>query len=147
MVCGHGTKKREETRNFRLDLGLYSSEGSQFQCTGCMKRYNSLAGVHKHLETHDECGLRTPQIEERMKSLKKKPVPTKNFKDLYIKEDGQFSKLVYCNMSTPGYQNTGEEFIESSESHFIELEDTIDEISFRLEVHLIIKAFDILDSI
>ena len=90
MVCGHGTKKREETRNFKLDLGLYSSEGSQFQCTGCMKRYNSLAGVHKHLETNDECGLRTPQIEEQMKSVKKKPVPTKNFKDLYIKEDGQF---------------------------------------------------------
>ena len=90
MVCGHGTKKREETRNFKLDLGLYSSEGSQFQCTGCMKRYNSLAGVHKHLETHDECGLRTPQIEEQMKSVKKKPVPTKNFKVLYIKQDGQY---------------------------------------------------------
>ena len=60
-----------------------------------------------------------------------------------IKEDGQFSKLVYCNMSTPGYQNTGEEFIESSESHFVELEETIDEISLRVEVHLIIKSFNV----
>merc|ERR1712224_382755 len=50
-----------------------------------------------------------------------------------VKEDGQFSKLVYCNMSTPGYQNTGEELIESSESHFVEMEETIDEISLKVE--------------
>ena len=46
-------------------------------------------------------------------------------------------------MTTPGYQNTGEEFIESSESHFVELEETIDEISLRVEVHLIMKSFNL----
>ena len=88
MVCGFGTKTEKKVK--RSYLGLYSSEGSQFQCTGCMKKYNSIRGVHRHLETHDECGLRTIPLNDEMKSVKKKPVPTKNFKDLYIKQDGQF---------------------------------------------------------
>ena len=52
-----------------------------------------------------------------------------------IKEDGQFSQLVYCNMSSPGYQNVVQEFIESSESHFVEIEEII-------EVCLIINSMN-----
>ena len=45
-----------------------------------------------------------------------------------VKEVGQYSKLVYCNMTTPGYDGIAEEFIESSESHFVEVENSLEEI-------------------
>ena len=51
-----------------------------------------------------------------------------------VKSDEDFSKLVYCNMSTPGYENVAEEFIESSESHFVELDETIGGIVSKVEV-------------
>ena len=90
MVCGHGLRTEKKVR--RSYLGLYSSVGAEFLCNGCDKRYNSVRGVHRHLETHDACGLKSPQIEEEMKTVnvKKKPSPMRNFKDLYIKQDGRY---------------------------------------------------------
>ena len=57
------------------------------------------------------------------------------FKNGYynVKTDGQYSKLVYCDMTTPGYNDIDEEFIESSESHFVEVENSISDIKVGLQ--------------
>ena len=52
-----------------------------------------------------------------------------------IKEEGQYSKLVYCDMTTPGYNDVYEEFIESSESHFDEVDMAIAEIVANSDSH------------
>ena len=54
-----------------------------------------------------------------------------------IKAEGEFSRLVFCDMTNVGYnnnENNGEEFIESSESHFVEMDETIGEIVSKVEV-------------
>ena len=59
------------------------------------------------------------------------------FKNSYynVKEEGQFSKLVFCDMeSSGGYDNINEEFIESSETHSFEIDGTIDEIINTIQV-------------
>ena len=60
------------------------------------------------------------------------------FKNGYynVKTDGQFSKLVYCDMTTPGYNDIDEEFIESSESHFVEVENSISDIKVGLQNYI-----------
>ena len=88
MVCGYG--KQTEKRVKRSYLGLYSSVGKQFVCNGCVKRYHSIRGVHKHLETHDSCGLKSPQMIKEVKSVKKVALSKRNYKNLYIKQDGHF---------------------------------------------------------
>ena len=50
-----------------------------------------------------------------------------------VKPDGDFSKLVFCNMSVPGY-DVSDEFIESSASHFIDVETNIDDIEKKCSV-------------
>ena len=52
-----------------------------------------------------------------------------------VKEDGQFSKLVYCDMASLGYDNVDEEYIESSESHFDELEQYLGDYVSRSNNH------------
>ena len=52
-----------------------------------------------------------------------------------VKEDGQYSKLVYCDMTTPGYNDVIQEFIESSESHFDEVEEAIAEVVANSDNH------------
>ena len=42
-----------------------------------------------------------------------------------VQEVGQHSKLVYCDMTSPGYNDVAQEFVESSESHFDEVEEYI----------------------
>ena len=60
------------------------------------------------------------------------------FKNGYynVKTDGQFSKLVYCDMTTPGYNDIDEEFIESSESHFVDVENSISDIKVGLQNYI-----------
>ena len=59
-----------------------------------------------------------------------------NFQNGYynIKNDGQHSKLVFCNMHHPGYTEVPEEFIESSENHFDVLEEYINESEISVVV-------------
>ena len=59
-----------------------------------------------------------------------------NFQNGYynIKNNGQHSKLVFCDMDHPGYTEVPEEFIESSENHFDELDEYINESEISMVV-------------
>ena len=52
-----------------------------------------------------------------------------------VKQDGEFSKLVYCDMTSLGYDNVNEEYIESSESHFDEIEQYLGDYVSRSDNH------------
>ena len=62
-----------------------------------------------------------------------------------VKEDGQFSKLVYCDMASLGYDNVDEEYIESSESHFDELEQYLGDYVSRSNNHFSLLEKNISD--
>ena len=62
-----------------------------------------------------------------------------------VKEDGQFSKLVYCDMASNGYDNVDEEYIESSESHFDELEQYLGDYVSRSNNHFSLLEKNISD--
>ena len=62
-----------------------------------------------------------------------------------VKEDGQFSKLVYCDMASLGYDNVDEEYIESSESHFDELEQYLGDYVSRSNNHFLLLEKNISD--
>ena len=53
-----------------------------------------------------------------------------------VKEPEQYSKLVYCDMTSPGYDDVTEEFIESSATHFIEIEKSISDIKVDVLTYL-----------
>ena len=59
-----------------------------------------------------------------------------NFKNGYynIKELGQHSKLVFCDMNHAGYTEVPQEFIESSEEHFDLLEKDIDQVEEHINL-------------
>ena len=105
--------------------------------------YDAQSGFHTLGKLSCSGKKRPEEKPSSCSSLKKAGIFRSAYYD--IKEEGQFSKLVYCNMSTQGYQNVGEEYIESSESHFVELDETIeemdgiiDDINLRVEVSLIL---------
>ena len=62
-----------------------------------------------------------------------------------VKEDGQFSKLVYCDMASLGYDNVDEEYIESSEIHFDELEQYLGDYVSRSNNHFLLLEKNISD--
>ena len=62
-----------------------------------------------------------------------------------VKEDGHFSKLVYCDMASLGYDNVDEEYIESSESHFDELEQYLGDYVSRSNNHFSLLEKNISD--
>ena len=62
-----------------------------------------------------------------------------------VKEDGQFFKLVYCDMASNGYDNVDEEYIESSESHFDELEQYLGDYVSRSNNHFSLLEKNISD--
>ena len=52
-----------------------------------------------------------------------------------VKEDGQFSKLVYCDMTSLGYDDVHEDYIESSETHFDEIEQYLGDYVSKSDNH------------
>ena len=72
---------------------------------------------------------------ESCSDLKKMGIFTSGFYN--IKQSNENSKLVFCDMTTEGYDDVPEEFIESSETHSEAIEQTIADFETEANDHFI----------